>query len=138
MISQILLVTGCAIFGIFGGLHFVYVLATNKFDVIDRDLVKSMKVSNPVITKETSLWQAWIGINYSHSLGLLWISFIYIPLIIGHFEVLQNNMWLTLLLPVSALCYAILSKKYWFTAPFVGSVLAFVCFAAGFYLLHFD
>ncbi len=136
--AQMFLIVGCAIFGIIAAWHFIYVFATHKFDAIDKEVVKSMQNAVPQISKKTNLWKAWIGFNYSHALGVIWVPFIYVPLIIGHFEVLLHNIWLVALLPFMALCYAILAKKYWFSLPFIGAIISFLCFSVAIYLMHFN
>ena len=136
MSAQILIITGSIILGILGLIHFMYVLTTQKFNAFDDKVTTAMQQTTPVLTKHTSMWRAWLGFNYSHSFGLLWVPLFYLPLAINHMSVLQQSLWLTALLPIMALVYTVLSKRFWFTVPVVGSMLALLCFSAAFYLLH--
>lgn len=70
-----------------------------------------------------------MGFNHSHSLGVLWIPLFYIPLALNHLEVLQHNLWLSLLPVVMAAAYVVLAKKYWFNIPLIGSFVALICFS---------
>ncbi len=136
MNAQTLIIIGATVIGVLGFAHFIYVLATNKFNAFDEQVTIGMKNTSPVITKHTSMWRAWLGFNYSHSFGVLWVPFVYIPLALNHMPILQNSIWLTLLLPIMALTYTVLAKRYWFAIPFVGSLISFLCLSVAFYLLH--
>jgi hypothetical protein len=136
MTAQILIIAGCLVLGILGLTHFVYVAATNKFHAHDDQVTTAMQQTSPNITKHTSMWRAWLGFNYSHSLGILWLPLIYVHLALNHMTLLSQSIWLTGLLPIIALLYAVLSKRYWFNIPLVGSLLAFASFAVAFYSLH--
>ena len=136
MTAQFLIIMGSILIGILGLVHFIYVIATNKFDAYDADVTVAMQNTSPVLTKHTTVWKAWLGFNYSHSFGVLWVPLFYIPLALNHMSLLQQSLWLTGLLPIMALVYTVLSKRYWFAIPFVGSLIAFLCFSAAFYLLH--
>ena len=96
MTAQSLIIAGSTILGILGFAHFIYVLLTKKFNAYNDAVTLSMHQTSPVITKKTTMWQAWIGFNYSHSFGVMWVPLIYIPLSINHFHVLQSSFWLTL------------------------------------------
>ena len=136
MTAQMLIITGSLIVGVLGLVHFIYVLTTNKFNAYDDAVTTAMQQTSPVITKHTTMWQAWLGFNYSHSFGVLWVPLIYVPLALNQMTVLQQSLWLTLLPSIMALVYAVLAKRYWFNVPLVGSVTALVCFSVAFYRLH--
>jgi len=136
MNAQILIVIGAIIIGILGFAHFIYVLTTRKFHAFDKQVTVAMQNTSPIITKHTTMWHAWIGFNYSHSFGVIWIPLVYIPLAVNHMTTLQQSFWLTVLLPIMALVYTILAKRYWFSIPFFGSLVSLLCFSTAFYLLH--
>lgn len=136
MTAQILMLTGCFIMGFLGAIHLIYTMGTNKLDPYDEQVTFAMKATSPVINKHTSIWNSWLGFNYSHSFGLLWVPAVYLPLVFNHMLFLYQSLWLSLLPAIMALVYAVLSKKYWFTIPFAGSAIAFVCFTTSFYLMH--
>lgn len=71
MIAQILLITGSSILGVLGTVHLVYTFYSKKFYAVDRTVTEAMKKSSPRITDETTMWDAWVGFNASHSLGVV-------------------------------------------------------------------
>ncbi len=136
MSAQLLIIIGSVVIGVLGLVHFIYVISTNKFNAYDGKVTTAMQQTTPVLTKETTMWRAWVGFNYSHSIGVLWIPLIFIPLAINHISVLQNSMFLALLLPMMALAYAVLAKLYWFKIPLLGSLVSLLCFVVAFYQMH--
>jgi len=67
--EKILIIIGASIFGILGTMHLLYTFFTNKFTARNQHVVEAMQSTSPVLTKETTMWKAWIGFNASHSLG---------------------------------------------------------------------
>jgi len=78
--EKVLFVTGALIFGVLGTIHLIYTFFSNKFDTIDPSVKEAMKNTSPILTKETTIWKAWVGFNASHSLGAMLFAGIYIPL----------------------------------------------------------
>lgn len=72
--AQILLIMGASIFGILGVIHLMYTFFTNKFEAHDSSVTEAMKKTSPALTKETTVWDAWIGFNASHSLGAMLVG----------------------------------------------------------------
>ena len=126
--AQILIITGAAIFGILGAIHLLYTFFTNNFDAYDSSVSEAMKTSSLVLTKETSMWKAWIGFNASHSLGAMLLAGVYIPLSWSHFDIIQQSTWLLFLPVVTGLSYVVLAKLYWFKIPLIGTSISTVCF----------
>ena len=126
--AQILIITGAAIFGILGAIHLLYTFFTNNFDAYDSSVSEAMKTSSLVLTKETSMWKAWIGFNASHSLGAMLLAGVYIPLSWSYFDIIQQSTWLLLLPVVTGLSYIALAKLYWFRIPLIGTSISTVCF----------
>ncbi len=127
---QILLITGAAIFGLLGIVHLIYVFFTNKFDPYDLSAKDAMQGTSLVLTKDTTVWKAWIGFNASHSLGAMLIAAFYIPLALWDFAVIENSLWFTWLPVITGLSYLFLAKKYWFKIPFIGVLISSACFIA--------
>lgn len=128
--EQILLIIGASIFAVLGIMHLLYTFLTNKFEAYDSSVTAAMKETSPILTKETSMWRAWIGFNASHSLGAMLVAAIYIPLTIFHFDVIEQSAWLTTLPVLIGLSYFILAKNYWFRIPVIGISIATICFVA--------
>lgn len=134
--DQILIIIGASIFGVLGTIHLVYTFYTNKFHARDPSVTEAMKGSSPVLTKETTMWKAWVGFNASHSFGAMLFAGIYVPLAMFHFEVLQQSVWLSVFPLIIGISYAILAKKYWFRIPLAGILIATACFALAAVLLN--
>lgn len=128
MMGQILLIVGASIFGVLGTIHLIYTFFSNKFEAYDSSVTETMKKSSPRISKETTIWDAWVGFNASHSLGAMFFAAIYIPLSLFNFSVIQQSIWFSVLPAVVGLSYLALAKKYWFKIPFAGILISAVCF----------
>ena len=126
--EKALLILGASIFGVLGTIHLLYTYFTNKFDAADSSVTEAMKGTSPILTKETTVWKAWVGFNASHSLGAMLFAGIYIPLTVSYFEIIQQSVWFSLLPVIVGLSYLVLAKKYWFKTPFIGLLIATVCF----------
>jgi hypothetical protein len=136
MVSQVLFIIGASVFGLFGFIHLFYTFITNKFHAYDPVVTRAMKDTSPVITKETTIWRAWVGFNASHSLGMIYIAALYIPLSLFHFEFISDNHWFAVLPSIIGVSYIYLAKTYWFKIPFVGILLSTICFVFAFGLIN--
>ena len=136
MIEQILLLIGAAIFGVLGTIHLIYTFLTNKFMPRKQEVVEAMKETSLVLTKETTMWKAWIGFNASHSLGAIVFSVFYILLSIQHMDVINETMGFIWLAVINSFAYLFLAKKYWFTIPFIGILMATVSFSITAFLIY--
>ena len=130
MLAKILWFTGSAIFLALGTIHLYYTFFSGKFAARNRAVVTAMKNTTPVLTNETTMWNAWIGFNASHSAGAIFIGLINIILVVQYFPVLQNSLILQLFNILTAIFYCWLAKKYWFRIPFIGILITTACFVA--------
>lgn len=129
MIEKYLWIAGSLPFIILGGIHLLYTFFTNKFSSRNKLVDDEMKTSYPILTKETTMWKAWIGFNASHSSGAIYIGLINLFLSIQYFAIVTNPVFLTINI-VTVLFYLWLAKKYWFSTPFKGMLIAACCFVA--------
>lgn len=134
--AQILLIIGASIFGVLGAVHLLYTFFTNKFEARDSAVTEAMKGVSPILTKETSVWDAWVGFNASHSLGAMLVAAVYIPLTVSYFSVIQQSAWFSILPTLVGLAYLLLAKKYWFRVPFFGVLISTLCFAGATVLIN--
>jgi len=77
--TAVLLILGGAIFGVLGGLHAVYTLLDirnpRRLVRVDPSVAQAMANSAVRIARGgTDMWRAWIGFNFSHSLGVLLVG----------------------------------------------------------------
>ena len=99
------------------------------------ELARAMSRTRLRLTARTDMWRAWMGFNFSHSLGVLLLGAI--VLVIGRgtksFEA-EGRIFVPLLVFVSAL-YLLLAIKYWFRTPVVACALSLVLFLGSWVLL---
>lgn len=131
MMARLLIAASAAIVLVLGSLHLVYTFHGRRLLPRDPGLRAQMEQGTLVLTRETSVWKAWIGFNASHGLGAMLFGLVY-----GHLALLQPATLLrsTFLLALGAallLAYTWLGRRYWFSAPLRGIVLALVLYAAG-------
>lgn len=76
------------------------------------------------LTRRTDMWRAWVGFNFSHSLGVVVLGVII--LLIGRTEATfraQASLFVPFALVASA-AYLILATKYWFRTPIIGCAVS--------------
>ena len=93
-----------------------------------------MKASSPILTQEITMWKAWIGFNGSHSSGVLFIGIINFYLALRYFNILQSDHFFFIFNILTISFYVWLAEKYWFNIPFVGLLIALVCFLSSYML----
>jgi len=125
---------GGFIFVIMGVVHgllaAVDVFRPTQFTPKDDAVRLAMKSTNVrFLSARANVWEAWLGFNISHGLGMLVFgaAVIWLGLNLEHFEVTSA----ALLLPVViGLIYLLLSVRFWFYAPAVSFAIATACFVA--------
>ncbi|HUT50027.1 MAG TPA: hypothetical protein VM325_11860 [Alphaproteobacteria bacterium] len=131
-----LFITGAVPFVLLGVLHITYSLIDERrprrLMPRDRDLLEGMRTGTLVLTKETTVWRAWIGFNLSHGLGVVLFSAALVYIAALHFEPVRNAAPEVLVAaPVIAAVYLGLSLRYWFSIPAIGSGLGTGLLLAG-------
>ena len=74
-----LLILGGAVFGVLGVLHTIYTLLDlrnpRRLAPVDPSVAHAMANSALRLSEgRTDMWRAWIGFNFSHSLGVLLVA----------------------------------------------------------------
>jgi hypothetical protein len=131
MSSQLLIIGGSIFVGmgvVHGLLSVVDVFKPTQFAPVD-DSVRLAMASTHVrfLRARANMWDAWLGFNISHSLGMfifgaaaVWLGFN-----LGHLEVVRAALALPI---VTGVVYSLLSVRFWFYAPAIASAVATVCF----------
>ncbi|MES2329513.1 MAG: hypothetical protein V4539_07920 [Bacteroidota bacterium] len=135
MVAKYLWETGSLIITILGSLHLYYTFFTNKFSSRNEKMVQDMKTSFPNLTRRTTMWNAWIGFNASHSSGAMFIGIINFYLAFNYFTLLRSDHFFFLFSIVTMGFYGWLGKKYWFNIPFAGIIVSLICFIASYTLV---
>jgi len=131
MIAASLVAASAAVIFALGTLHLVYAFHGNKLRPRESTLPAQMAHSALVLTRETNVWKAWIGFNASHSLGAMLFGVVYADLALAHPAVLWGSPVLLASGGALLAAFAWLGKRYWFSVPFRGIVLALVLYLAG-------
>jgi len=122
--ASLLLATSAFVILALGVAHLVFTFRGNRFHPRDAALEARLKEVSPIITRETTMWKAWVGFNASHSYGAILFGLVYGYLALVHGPFLFASPFL---LGVGLLLlggYVFLGKRYWFSIPFRGIVLA--------------
>lgn len=122
--SQYLLIAGGTIFSILGLLHAIYTvcdiyrpryLAPKDQAVIDQMASAGVRLARG----RTNMWDAWLGFNLSHSLGVVMFGLVCVGA--GVFARSLAVPRATLLIPVLVgVIYLLLAIRFWFRTPTVG------------------
>lgn len=131
-LSSTLIACSAGIVLVLGSIHLLYTFRGPKLTPRDAGLRAQMEAAHPVLTRQTTMWKAWVGFNASHSLGAMLFGLLY-----GYFAQAQSAMffaspflgWLGL---AFLLAYLALARAYWFRIPFVGVALALACYVGAF------
>jgi hypothetical protein len=134
MTSKYLWELGSLIIGILGAIHLYYTFFTKKFSSKNENLTTEMKSSYPILTKQTTMWKAWIGFNASHSSGAIFIGMINFYLAVKYFSIFQTDHLFFLFNILIVAFYVWLAKKYWFKIPFIGILVTLICFTVSYIL----
>ncbi|MCZ4317212.1 hypothetical protein O4H66_27750 [Comamonadaceae bacterium G21597-S1] len=90
----------------------------------------AMEHEHPHLTRQTTMWRAWVGFNASHSLGAILFGLMYGYFAVVAPETLFQSPYLLAVGLILLLAYVALGKRYWFSVPFRGIVLATVLYIA--------
>ncbi|GMV29715.1 MAG: hypothetical protein AMXMBFR59_18400 [Rhodanobacteraceae bacterium] len=136
-LARILFAAGGAIFGVLGTLHLVLTFRGPKLLPRDDSVRTAMQSTTMRVTRDTSLWNAWIGFNASHSLGAMVFAAFVLLLAIGYGDFLHDAPVFAWLAFVNAALWLVLAQRYWFRIPRNGVALAAACFLVAALLFTF-
>lgn len=128
-----LLILGGAVFGVLGVLHTIHTLLDlrNPLRLAPVDPSVAHAMANSVLRLSggrTDMWRAWIGFNFSHSLGVLLVA------VLALWAGFRTKMLpVGIIMPALTLIgcvYEVLALLYWFRIPTIGVAVGTGCFAA--------
>ena len=127
------LVAGGAIYALLGFLHALYtwqdIARPRRIVPADRAVMEAMAGTGLRLAgNATTMWRAWVGFNFSHSLGaaLFGAGCITAGLLLTPGAIPRAALLVPVM--VSAL-YLVMAIKYWFRIPAGGTALATALFA---------
>lgn len=128
--AVVLMTVSAGILFALGLLHLVYTFWGPKLTPRDPALRIRMGEVSPVITRQTTMWRAWVGFNASHSMGAMLFGLIYGFLAIVHSELLFQSPFLLVVGLAMVGGFFALAKVYWFSIPFTGISISLACYVA--------
>ena len=136
--TELLLIVGGSVFGVLGLLHTLYTFADarrpRRLAPDDPAVLESMRSSSLRLSRGgTTMWRAWLGFNFSHSLGVLLFSACCITLGVSSKALALPKAILVLPVLVGGI-YLWLAIRYWFRIPALGIAVGTLCLAAAWLL----
>jgi hypothetical protein len=131
MIATLLVAASAGIILLLGLIHLTITFSGSKLDPRSATLKTSMQEISPAISKETTMWKAWIGFNASHSMGAILFGLVYGYLALAQGALLFHSPYLLVVGLAMLLGLVALGKAYWFSIPFIGIGIALACYLAG-------
>ena len=134
MEANYLFVVGAVPFILLGAIHILYSLrdawTPSKLTPYDDAVRVSMEKSTLRLTRQTTMWRAWLGFNVSHGIGVLFFGLVFVILAVSAPALLSKVTLLPVLALIVSTSYLVLSLKYWFHIPAIGSGIGVACFLA--------
>jgi hypothetical protein len=127
-IAPLLVAASAAIILLLGLIHLLYTFYGPKLLPRDGELKTRMQEVSPVITRQTTMWKAWIGFNASHSYGLILFGAVYGYLALAHRDFLFQSVFLLALGLILLVGYVFITKRYFFRTPLRGVLLAMLLY----------
>jgi hypothetical protein len=131
-----LLILGGAVFGVLGTMHAVYTFLDlrnpQRLVPVDSSVARAMANSALRLSGgRTDMWRAWVGFNFSHSLGLLIVA------ALAFWAGSRTNTLPVGIVPSLTLIgciYLVLALVYWFRAPAISVAIGTGCFTVAWLL----
>lgn len=136
MTAQIFVAISAGIIMLLGLVHLAYTYFGDKLQPRDVDLSARMKTTSPAITRQTTMWKAWVGFNASHSLGAILFGVMFGYLVLQQPTLLLHSWFLGLTGLLVLVAYLAMAKLYWFKRPLQGIALALLFYVAGFVIAN--
>lgn len=130
MTATLLMAASAGIILLLGLMHLSITFSGTKLNPRSAALKTSMQEISPVISKETTMWKAWIGFNASHSMGAILFGLVYGYLALAQGPLLFHSPYLLFVGLAMLLSLVALGKVYWFSVPFIGIAIALACYCA--------
>lgn len=133
--AELFFIVGGAIFVILGVLHLLYTF-------LDTRSPRRLVPADPLVTEamhrstlrlargRTTVWSAWVGFNFSHSLGLIWfgVSCIVLGIASTTFPLPKHALLPPVVFSAILLWLAV---RYWFKVPAICIALGSILLATG-------
>ena len=131
--TDALIIAGGLVFTVLGLVHGIYtwtdIRSPRRLVPDSASVIEAMSSSSVRLSRGgTSMWRAWIGFNFSHSLGVVMFGVGCIALGLSLRTLALPKAVLMIPFVIGCL-YLWLAIRYWFRIPAAGIAVATVCFA---------
>jgi energy-converting hydrogenase Eha subunit C len=138
VMPTVLLVFGGSLFGVLGLLHAWYtfrdIQRPRRIVPDDPAVTEAMRAAGVRLARGgTTMWRTWVGLNFSHSLGVVLFAACTIGLGLTLRSMPLSRTLLLAPVAIGAL-YVLLAVRYWFRIPVAGTAVATACFVAAWVL----
>jgi len=130
MAPALLIEFAAAILLLLGGVHLLYTFRGRKLHPRDPALIAQMQSVSLVLTRDTTVWRAWIGFNASHSLAAIMFGLVYGYLAWFEAPMLFGSRFLLALGAIFLASVVVLARRYWFNIPWLGPSIEFASFVS--------
>ncbi|MFZ0360648.1 MAG: hypothetical protein WAL58_09450 [Terriglobales bacterium] len=113
-----------------GVVHLVYTFWGPKLTPRDPALQISMSQISPVISKETTMWRAWMGFNATHSMGAILFGLVFGYLALAHGQLLFQSLFMLAVGLAMLGGLVVVSRVYFFSVPLTGICISLACYVA--------
>jgi hypothetical protein len=129
------------IYIVLGTLHAVFTLIDERHPrrlaPDDPAVVTAMQASKLRLSRgATTMWQAWISFNLTHSLAAIIFGVVCI-IVTANLGLFTFSPWTLLALAGTSALFAVIGLRYWFGVPRAGALIATGCLAAAWALYAF-
>jgi hypothetical protein len=130
-LAKFLLDCGGGVFVLMGSLHALYTFLDIRRPrrLVPQDPAVALAMTTSPVRMSrggTTMWRAWVGFNFSHSVGavLFGVLCIWAGVVLGAVVV---PAWILFAFVAISFLYLGMSVLYWFRVPTVGIAVASVC-----------
>lgn len=132
----VLLIVGGVVFSALGSLHAIYTFLDlwNPRRLVPSDPAVTQAMANSSLRLaqgRTDMWHAWVGFNFSHSLGVLLVGVL--GVLAGLRGASVPSAIILGLTVIGCLCLVV-CLLYWFRSPAIGVAIGTSCFAVAWVL----
>jgi hypothetical protein len=135
-LASLLVAASAAVVFALGALHLVLTFNGRQLDPRDDALRERMAEVPLRLTRETTMWRAWVGFNASHGLGALLFGLLYGYLALAAPALLLGSGFLLGVGLLALVAYLLLAVRYWFSRPLWAVLAALVLYGLGLLATH--
>jgi hypothetical protein len=128
--APLLMAASAAVVLALGAVHLLYTFVGVKLHPRDARVREAMDEGQLVLTRQTTLWRAWIGFNASHAQGAILFGLVFGFLALRAPALLFESIFLRATGLAMLASYLVLAHRYWFKVPFRGVALATLLYGA--------